>query len=232
MNKFNKGKLIGIVAASLSAVSLMGVGFASWIVTGAEGSAADGNITVSVADVQDQRVTITDAKVADDNNTINFDANGDGGLLKPSGTAAEDLTFGIEFKLNLRANAKDVFSGIKAYVTGAELLSAVNSNFVALPTGVYENETTMKATESTALVYSVDELPTSGTNVTTNTDGSTTYTITKTLTMGWGSAFNNDNPAKLTDKTKLDDYVRDLKALKALNTKTFTLYLMPFTTGA
>lgn len=29
MNKFNKGKLIGIVAASLSAVSLMSVGFAT-----------------------------------------------------------------------------------------------------------------------------------------------------------------------------------------------------------
>ena len=32
MNKFNKGKLVGIVAASLSAVSLMGVGFATWII--------------------------------------------------------------------------------------------------------------------------------------------------------------------------------------------------------
>lgn len=32
MNKFNKGKLVGVVAASLSAVSLMGVGFATWII--------------------------------------------------------------------------------------------------------------------------------------------------------------------------------------------------------
>ena len=148
MNKFNKGKLIGIVAASLSAVSLMGVGFASWIVAGTEGSAAANNITVTVADVQDQRVTITEAKVATNNNTINFDANGNG-LLKPSGNAAEDLTFGIEFKLKLGANAQDSFSGIKAYVTGTDLLSAVNSNFVALPIGVYKDETTMKAAAST-----------------------------------------------------------------------------------
>ena len=34
MNKFNKGKLIGVVAASLSAVSLMGVGFATWVLQG------------------------------------------------------------------------------------------------------------------------------------------------------------------------------------------------------
>lgn len=230
MNKFNKGKLIGIVAASLSAVSLMGVGFASWIVTGTEGSAAQGNITVSVADVQDQRVTITEAKVATDNNTINFDANGNGSLLKPSETAAEDLTFGIEFKLKLGANARNSFSVIKAYVTGAELLSAVNNGFVALPDGVYKDVATMKAAASTAFVYSVGELPTSG--GTANDDGSTTYLITKTLKMGWGSAFDNDNPAKLTDSSKLDDYVRDLKALEALDTKTFTLYLMPFTTGA
>lgn len=227
MNKFNKGKLIGIVAASLSAVSLMGVGFASWIVTGTEGSNSQGNITVKVADVQDQRVTITDAKVASDNNTINFDANGDGGLLKPSGTVAEDLTFGIEFKLKLGANAKNSFSGIKAYVTGTELLSAVNRNFVTLPTGVHKDEATMKDTASSAFIYSVSELPTSG--GTANDDGSTTYTITKELSMGWGSAFNKDNPAKLTDKTKLDEYVRDLKSLKTLDIKTFTLYLMPFT---
>lgn len=230
MNKFNKGKLIGIVAASLSAVSLMGVGFASWIVTGAEGSAANGNITVSVADVQDQRVTITDAKVADDNKTINFDAKGDGGLLKPSGTVAEDLTFGIEFKLKLGANAKDSFSGIKAYVTGTDLLSAVNSHFVTLPTGVYEDETTMKAAASTAFVYPGSEL--SKANSINNDDGSTTYTITTTLSMSWGSAFGNNNPAMLKDSNKLDDYIRDLKALKALDTKTFTLNLMPFTTGA
>ena len=230
MNKFNKGKLIGVVAASLSAVSLMGVGFASWIVTGTKGSAAEGDITVSVAEVQDQRFTITEAKVAADNNTINFDANGDGGLLKPSRTVAEDLTFGIEFKLKLGANARNSFSGIKAYVTGSELLSAVNSNFVTLPAGVYKDEATMKAATSNAYVYSAGELPTNG--GTANDDGSTTYTITKELTMGWGSAFNNVNPAKLTDSTKLDDYVRDLKALKALDTKTFTLYLMPFTTGA
>lgn len=230
MNKFNKGKLIGIVAASLSAVSLMGVGFASWIVAGTEGSAAENNITVTVADVQDQRVTITEAKVAANNNTINFDANGDGVLLKPSGNVAEDLTFGIEFKLKLGANAKDSFSGIKAYVTGTDLLSAVNSNFVTLPTGVYKDETTMKAAESTAFVYSGSEL--SKANSTDNNDGSTTYTITTTLSMGWGSAFGNANPAKLTKSNKLDDYIRDLKALKELDTKTFTLYLMPFTIGA
>ncbi len=50
MNKFNKGKLLGVVAASLSAVSLMGVGFATWII-GTQNKVADGEIAIEADDV-------------------------------------------------------------------------------------------------------------------------------------------------------------------------------------
>ena len=51
MNKFNKGKLLGVVAASLSAVSLMGVGFATWII-GTQNKVSDGSIAIEADDVK------------------------------------------------------------------------------------------------------------------------------------------------------------------------------------
>ena len=51
MNKFNKGKLLGVVAASLSAVSLMGVGFATWII-GAQKTDVEQNITITADTVE------------------------------------------------------------------------------------------------------------------------------------------------------------------------------------
>ena len=51
MNKFNKGKLLGVVAASLSAVSLMGVGFATWII-GTRTTTDNGDISIVADDVQ------------------------------------------------------------------------------------------------------------------------------------------------------------------------------------
>lgn len=51
MNKFIKGKLIGVVAASLSAVSLMGVGFATWVI-GTQKTDANGEIFITADDVQ------------------------------------------------------------------------------------------------------------------------------------------------------------------------------------
>lgn len=51
MNKFNKGKLIGVVAASLSAVSLMGVGFATWVI-GIRQTETNGNISITADTVE------------------------------------------------------------------------------------------------------------------------------------------------------------------------------------
>lgn len=58
MNKFNKGKLLGVVAASLSAVSLMGVGFATWII-GIQKTTTDGDVLLSADDVKYKALTIS-----------------------------------------------------------------------------------------------------------------------------------------------------------------------------
>ena len=51
MNKFNKGKFIGVVAASLSAVSLMGVGFATWVI-GIRQTETNGSVSITADTVE------------------------------------------------------------------------------------------------------------------------------------------------------------------------------------
>ena len=53
-----RGKFIGVVAASLSAVSLMGVGFATWII-GVQKTTIDGSIGVVADDVKYKALTIS-----------------------------------------------------------------------------------------------------------------------------------------------------------------------------
>lgn len=58
MNKFNKGKLTGIIAASLSAVSLIGVGFASWVI-GIQKTETNENIAITADDVKYKALTLS-----------------------------------------------------------------------------------------------------------------------------------------------------------------------------
>ena len=141
MNKFNKGKLIGFVAASLSAVSLMGVGFASWVLTGTNDMGTTGNITVNVGDVEDKRVLIQSAMVDTDNNTVAFDANSDGsGDLGIGGTGnqAEDRTFALTYVV--RVHNRTSAWNVKAQLTGTAVTAyktAVNTKkYITMPTEI------------------------------------------------------------------------------------------------
>lgn len=64
MNRFNKGKITGIIAASLSAVSLMGVGFATWII-GIQKTDGDTSISITADDVK-YKSLIVSATFTDD----------------------------------------------------------------------------------------------------------------------------------------------------------------------
>ena len=78
MNRFNKGKLLGVVAASLSAVSLMGVGFATWII-GVQKTTIDGSIGVVADEVKYKALTIS--------------AKFDGGLVLAEGATDKTKDF-------------------------------------------------------------------------------------------------------------------------------------------
>ena len=104
MNKFNKGKLLGVVAASLSAVSLMGVGFATWII-GAQKKDVEQDITITADTVEykslkvavefDGTLKLAETGTEDTSKDFGYDGNGAGNLAI---TAKFTFTFGKDFK--------------------------------------------------------------------------------------------------------------------------------------
>lgn len=105
MNKFNKGKLLGVVAASLSAVSLMGVGFATWII-GAQKTDVEQDITITADTVEYKSLKVAvvfegalklaeTGTTKDTSKNFGYDGKGAGNLeVKAHFT----FTFGKDFK--------------------------------------------------------------------------------------------------------------------------------------
>ena len=198
MNKFNKGKLIGVVAASLSAVSLMGVGFASWIITGTSDNIDAGNIEVTVVDIQDKRVvfegtpSISEGKLA-------FDADGtktSGGLIAADDkTNKEDMKFTISYVVKAytaAASGWKVTAKLMDNTSGA-LNAAVSNKYIKYPT------TSKALTLSESVILDNGDTSTTGLTITKDTTNSefTKYTVLQEFTFTWGEAFNNVNPVEV-----------------------------------
>ena len=77
MKKRQKSKMTMLVVGGLAAVSLVSVGFASWVITGAP--EVTGNINVSVGEVDNQSLTtkIIPAGVGGSDLSVSFDNTGE-----------------------------------------------------------------------------------------------------------------------------------------------------------
>ena len=246
MNKFNKGKLIGFVAASLSAVSLMGVGFASWVLTGTNNMDSTGNITVSVGDVEDKRVLIQSAKVDTDNNTVAFDANskGSGDLgIEGTGDQAEDRTFSLTYVVRVHNGMTSTSAwNVTAQLTGTAVTNyetaVTTKKYITMPTEI-GLDTEQVSVSST----STDQ--TGKLKITKSTDSATTgYTywkVEQTFEFGWGNAFAGKNPINITKnddiildgatstvKADADKVVTNINGLKDLPLSNFTITLTTY----
>lgn len=200
MKKLNKGKFVGVIAAALSTVSLMGVGFASWIITGTSPLTDAGNINVTVGEIKDSGVVFDGTPTMTDN-TLVFDADGSqtsGGLIDAGEkTNKEDMKFIVKYKVKVytdvaftwKVNAKLVDN------TDGALIKAVKAKYIAYPT-------TSKALDLTEKeIFNKDMTSASTTDIqvtTTSGEGFSTYEVTQTFTFTWGEAFNNVNPVKVT----------------------------------
>lgn len=219
MNRFTKGKTIGFVTAGLAVVSLIGVGFSAWVVNGNSSNVAtDKNVTVSVADITDERITISNLKL-NANSGIKFDApsnDATGPIVSKGG--AEQLSFSITFTLDV-STVISKFKNIEAYMSTSTdesdstnkkaFESAIGSekNYIVTPVK-YEFSHTTASNNATKLIpegKSLSSDVTSGTEVTlTNNKAFETkckktsdgkYDFTVTFNFQWGSAFGGVNPS-------------------------------------
>ena len=204
MNKFNKGKLVGIVAASLSAVSLMGVGFATWIV-GVKQTEAFNDINITADSVEYKSIVVgvefvdslrlAETKAINDNTYFNSDLTGGAG----------NLTIKTEFKFTLVKNFVEKDFNFDTISLSIAKDSALN-NMPAASDAVYLST----RTDTTNLTYF--NLPGDVTvnfsdlkkDAEQNETISNTYTFATQLQFTWGSMFGNGT-------SPLDYYETEIK---------------------
>lgn len=239
--KIKHNKILTYSMLGLAAVSLVGVAFSSWLVQETQGAKVE-NITVSVADVQDKSLIITDAKVDESNKTFLFDAKESdktGPIIYTGNTGGEDLTFGITFKVEKALNANgtaaaDYFGGVyvKWEVTdddaGRALKSAITNNYIVSPLS-----DSNVALPSFTTIEADSETTVSGTNVQVTYDADTvtktTLTVSVTFSFAWGSKTGGQNPGEYaTDSTSTKTALQVLNDLQAANNAKFNIVLTPF----
>lgn len=233
--KIKHNKILTYSMLGLAAVSLVGVAFSSWLVQEIQGAKVE-NITVSVADVQDKSLIITDAKVDESNKTFLFDAKEDdttGPIIYTGNTGGEDLTFGITFKVEKALNADgtaaaDHFGGVyvKWEVTndaaGQALKSAITNDYIVSP-----------LSDSNVALPEFTIGSASGTNVQVtykaDTETKTTLNVSVTFSFAWGSVTDGDNPGVYaTDSATTQTALQVLNALQTANKAKFNIVLTPF----
>lgn len=218
MNKFNKGKLIGVVAASLSAISLMGVGFASWIITGNNEVSTD-QLKITVADIQDERITISGISST---GSLSFDADpadNSGNIRADSGSSCS-LSFSVTYTVTPGdavsvggINAKfDLISGHKGDTADVDALKkSITDGVIVAP---WDSTQLGKAYETIYTETSPTKKHTNGGNtfnLISTTKNNTSYTTT--FLFVWGDSYNNQNPSYKDDA---DSFANSLDALKKL----------------
>lgn len=236
MNKLNKGKLLGIVAAGLSTVSLMGVGFAAWVINGGDNKDI-GNITITVADTKDDSITFaTEPAPYLKDGMIMFDAkkNDTTGPITWDGTNSEKLNFTIEYTINCVNTAK--FGGVKAYMTidnatsgaGKALADAIETkNYLIAPLSTEKAASVEIANSLTAETndLNTNQLPNKKYETTVTKTDNTSYKFTTKFSFNWGTTFDKMNPSEFATTETFKTAKDALTELQSASNAAFTIHL-------
>lgn len=170
MKKFNlkKGRALSATVLGLAAVSLVGVGFSAWVIQ-TEKTASIENITVSVAEVKNNTVTIAGA-VDSTNKSFKLDAaSGDNaGDIRAEDVTENDQNWAINITFSLtdaqaRGNSQ-IFKGLSISTSEKQetsiaaehpysYLDAEGGNILSMPVIISSNATEMALVDSEALKY-------------------------------------------------------------------------------
>lgn len=225
MNKFNKGKSIGIVAASLAAVSLMGVGFATWII-GTRTTDTNNDISIVADEVQYKSLKVS----VDFTNIIKLAETG-----TPT-NSSDYFSYKGNNDGNLKVSAKFTFTFGKDFTADDYDFTKIHFSIEDATTGFVDNKVTTDGVALTERPYSdtltyfdapgdleftkskLGTLPKAeGNNLTV------TKTITEDIDFSWGSMFGNKSPltyynaeiANASDKDTFSEHAyTELNAMK------------------
>ena len=196
-SKLNKGKTLGVVAATLATISLAGVGYASWNIADNGKKEDTGDVTVEVGDVVDGRTVsvesfgpTTENSVTD---TLKFDSkprNDEPGktyLFSNVDKNNEDLSVTMDLKvkaLDTSLKNNTVYYGVRinGYDESKGFGLAIKNNWIVKPSNLGISTTSYPTNTSGTLTGTADA------------NGFITGTIKITITFTWGALFNSKNP--------------------------------------
>ena len=186
MKNLNRSKIVGVAAVSLAAVSLIGVGFASWVVGGIIPNATSGEVDVKVGTVTDNRINFSASGVE---TAINFDCNSNtANPIKASyegSKAPEDLSFSLKYSLSSNGNPNAENLPVSVRVTVAltgDFITFMRSNPTLVSLGTPTTDFKQNGSDYTY----------------TKTVSKKTTDEAITFTFAWGDAFLKHNPADIT----------------------------------
>ena len=189
--------IIGIcVFASLS---LIGTGFAAWVISTNNSTKTDGNI--EIGDVKDSSVNFYDTALSATNIKFEPQSTDTSGRVRYDGTNAEVLSTTLTFKIDNYTKS----SGVNVSLTlPAGFQTAVTDNYIVLPA--------CGATDGININWASD---TSGATVSDaakkadNTAITEGKSVSYTITFAWGTAFNSMNPGLYYDTDTTGKAVTD-----------------------
>lgn len=216
----------------LTAVSLIGIGFSSWIINAFTEKSIDKNVTVTAGSFDDKRF---DFKVTSESDlTIKFDSlsTGDSDVIKGSGDE-ENLDFSFTCSINKTESISTDLAGIyvKFSDTGktSKINDLVSSHIVQTPISFGEDSSDSTNGKYGYLLIAGNDFNTpldpvevtydnpAGTKkyTCTITDSGDTYSIEITFNFAWGSAFGYENPTNVSSTD--DHYGSTIAGLKTLD---------------
>lgn len=222
-----KRKLLVPILAALLCMSVIGVGFATWVISTEVEKTPTAAAKFTAYDVEtllvNHTTTFSDSSVVfgSDGGTYDHD------WLQADGTdGKEDLTASLSIKIDNAANltGKRFTLAISAVtVTGVSDFATTYGSYVTLPTA----QTITVALDDNGNATLTKDGVSLASNADYNYDKSTN-TLTVKLHFGWGSAFNGQNPNKFYNSQAYIEQLGQaaqtaLKAVYGLNTKSFNV---------
>lgn len=198
--KIKKGKIGIYLLSSIAFISLISVGFSSWVLDKQQSDVSE-KITAEIGDIVDSSITaeIIDAECKLDPIMFDADDSNGGVIINGDGEVKENLTFIIAFNVQsgFAMNANNVALNFAFDDVAKKYVEFLDGNTQYIDTScLVDCEITLPTTDGTVT-------NTSGTisNLVTYSNSFTTAKIVSTFIFKWGSAFNNANPCASTDQS-------------------------------
>lgn len=222
MNKLEKGKKIGIVAASLASVALIGVGFSAWVI-GFQNKETQGVVSVSADEVKYKSLTLSAAVDKDDtlflagkssssttNSPISFDKGNDGKEEDLKVKVTFTISVGKDFTLSDLESISFAFDSDFQYVDNKVAESGNKLTSIHTGTGLTYLEAPESLTNLSFNDSSTDDSSKFSLDQSTKGANLKKYTMVKELEFHWGTFFKSSSEAGSYGTNPVDYYAKVL----------------------